>query len=208
MPTPETGFDLSPRMCVDRVEAIPDDHYALFVYYTSRMEQYRVLAQGKAITMADMVERARAADDTTFVETTDCEAQAEIWIRDAIEMTMIVFKTYAANFVDSHTRLLKILETTPRMKVVGSTKLRFFKGHTQIRECVVSQKNMDLYVAYHRMHHHEDIEIDDGVAEFTLNNELMRHYQGTRNKAYFMAMGTKLKEALKTILLWTEENAK
>lgn len=203
MPRPQEGSDLSADSCIERLEAIPIDTYALFVYDTSKWEWYENLAQNKSLAKDDLTERARAAGDVAFEKTTDAETVASMKVSDAIRMTMLFFQTEAEDFIKRRSKVIKDVISHRRVEVSGAT-MRFFKDHTQVNE-IKSPNNVDLYKALHTIHYPEDPKIDDVVPTFLTNNQLVQHFERTRTKEYFLKTGENLKRALVHILTWTRD---
>lgn len=199
---------MSSAKCVERLDAISDDLYGLYVYHTSKLRWYKTLVRGKDVSLDEMIERARAQGDRSFVKAIEAEVQTGIRIKDAIDMVLLFFDTHAEVFIKSHSQLLNMIKTTAKMTVVGGANMRFYEGHTQIMECRGSPNNISLYKAYHRLHHPEGGEIDDAVPSMVNNNQLIHHFEKTRDVAHFMAMGHDLKAALKAILEWTDDHIK
>lgn len=200
MPRPQEGSDLSAESCIERLEAIPIDTYALFVYSSSKWEWYENLAQNKVLSKEDLMERARAAGDVAFEKTTDAETTASMKVSDAIRMTMLFFQTEAEDFIKRRSKVIKDVINHRRIEVSGVT-LRFYKDHTQVNE-IKSPDNVELYKALHTIHYPEDPKIDDVVSTFLTNNQLIQHFERTRTKEYFLERGENLKQSLTHILTW------
>lgn len=203
MPSPEERSDFSAESCIERLEAISVETYALYVYGTSKWEWYENLAQNKVLSKDDLTERARAASDVAFEKTTDAETAASIKVSDAVRMTMLFFQTEADDFIKRRSKAIENIISHRRVEFLGET-MRFYKDHTQVNE-IKSPSNVELYKALHKIHYPENSKIDDAVSTFLTNNQLVQHFERTRTKEYFMRVGEEIKAALIYILTWVRD---
>lgn len=181
--------------------------FAIFVYSKTKYDRYNVLAQNKALSIEELTERARAAGDTAFEKTIEAETTASIKVDDAIRMTMLFLQTNEESFMKKRSKLVNLICSTRRMEMVDCA-MRFFEDHTQIKETKSSPQNCKLYQALHTVHFPENSKIDDCVASFTTNNQLVQHFERTRSKEHFLLVGAQLRTALQTILEWVKERQK
>lgn len=202
MPLPEGDIDLSVDSCLKRVEAIPIDVFGLYIYHDLKNQAFVSLTK-KQSTTQDLIDRARRADNQSFVRSMEeFELPAKVRVGSAIEMVSIVFHTVTEDFVKRHQQILNLIEKSDRIET-RQDSLSFFENDTQIQH-IPKSSNVELYKNLFTISHPYDTSIDSKVGEFTSSNELVKHFEKTRTRAFFREHGASLKSALIGVLRWVD----